>query len=110
MKLSLAQLAAIPEKNVNHFYMTTGFLQIHVEKYVGSQMNTLSLLRANLNRTLNEKGKHHNDKTIEALEFLEGKLKLCQEIVNNFKLFTQRPEGRARPMSIAYAKDIINNL
>lgn len=109
MKLSLSQLASIPEKNVNHFYMTTGFLQIDVEKYVGNQMNTLSLLRANLNRTLNEKGKHHNDKTIEVLEFLEGKLKLCQQIINNFGLFKNAAQ-RIRPMSIAYAKQIIGQL
>lgn len=110
MKLSLSQLAAIPEKNVNYFYMTTGFLQIDVEKYVADQMNTLSLLRANLNKALNDKEKNHNEKTIEVLDFLEGKLKLCQQIVNNFGLFKNVAQQRVRPMSIAYAKDIINNL
>ena len=90
--------------------MTTGFLQIDVEKYVGNQMNTLSLLRANLNKALRDKDKDHNDKTIEVLDFLEGKLKLCQQIVNNFGLFKNAAQQRVRPMSIAYAKDIINNL
>ena len=109
MKLSLEQLASIPERNVNSFYLSTGFRQIDIEKYVGGQMNTLSLLRANLNKALNDKEKNHNEKTIEVLEFLEGKLKFCQEIVNNFELFKNTAQ-RIRPMSIAYAKQIIGQI
>lgn len=110
MKLSLSQLASIPERNVDSFYLSTGFQQHDVEKYVGDQLNQANLLRTQMNRALEKAGADHNEETIAVVHFLEDKMGLCQQIINNFGLFKNAAQQRVRPMSIAYAKDIINNL
>ena len=110
MKLSLEQLASIPERNVDSFYLSTGFRQVDVEKYVGNQINTATLLRAKLYRALKDADVEQNEETIEILRFLEDKMKTCQEIINNFTLFERGAAVKIRPMTIARAKQLIGQI
>lgn len=109
MKLSLEQLASIESAKAAVFLGVTGIDKQQVEKYVRNQMNTYYMLRAKLNNRLNRAGKDHIDDTIEVLQFIEDKLELCQKITNNFQFFV-RDKTKDRPMSVAWAKQIIDNL
>ena len=86
MKISLNTLASVQKEDVVAFINMTGLDYQQIEKYVGGQINKLSLLREKAYR-VQKFGKIEKKEFDEICAFSNENLQKCEEIVRNFDLF-----------------------